>query len=755
MSSFLLLSCLPLLCSIVLLVGSDCTSKKFLILHDFQHCAGLECVDRSSYARAVSKIFDYAKFHGYQYRSLIVNDICFSQRSHLHFSWRKVFTLFSLLSEDTHDTKNSFDYVVYFDSSSYFIENSTVPLCDLLGQSNQLADIYLDQGEAERVEDEREDIVSKFSAGFQIWKNSEKNKELLYQWLFSTKTIHSLKEFAVSYPFEAATLFPVIEEVSKVSHSIQLLTLPSGRDKTRKDGSPSNNPFISRILFESLSSLSLDEVETDDYQLDSESTSTSDTYNIPERAYRLFDIYPDSSFNVTIPLTKLNGQSTGYTFYTHFEHYDPSVAVIPLSYLNDAINCQEEYDENACYEILNLPSLAENLREKQILEYREQLLLLEYDTLKVKSKELLQSSENYEFSPRAIVTIVVEHSFGLNISMKYWITAIEANIIQEIHLWDYCQKDKCRQLLLSFVNPSKGIFIRTRFTVRYGLMDFYDYYIEHGQDHPNDVLIKSNENIIFIDIFKLSYFISVLQGTDEIEEPELILFANIVNNDITAYYQQELWNILPKRGLSELHDQQYDEWNGQFIYPETEVSQRATSFVGKSATIHRYFIQNWESIIRPSSAFVTVPSSSSSTSSLPFPVRQTNDFKVLRNFQFLRQKQKPSSLFLDPVYYLPENVTLSAEFSTDFFGMQASSWAKLVPEVGRDDSYHLTVTLRKVGILKNSLLSNFLVSQLSSTWIESQEDEVTANEILKQYEKIYEKYMEKHLNDIFTSEIIT
>jgi hypothetical protein len=348
--------------------------------------------------------------------------------------------------------------------------------------------------------------------------------------------------------------------------------------------------------------------------------------------------------------------------------------------------------------------------------------------------------------------------------MKYWNNALDHNIVQEVHLWDYCKNASDRDFLYSLSNPTKGIFIRTKYTNRLAWTDYYRYYGEYGKRHPNDIIIKCDDDITFVDIFKLPYFISVLQR-EETDESVIdgVLFANIINNGVAAHYQQTLWNILPKaaideeikvtatksRILAEENRFKASDIDGEMEYPIDGQCGSLWSSGRKATIVHNYFIKNWESIIRPHR--------STTSSSLIYPLRQTNDTCLsVESFQQKQQQPEmerknktkfPLSEYASSgssVYYIPEIIPILTRFSINFFGIKASNWFKL-NHVGIDDELHITVSLVQNSILRNFLTSNFFVSHLS---FGEQNEKMDILELLVKYNQIFDDYIKKYSKQV-------
>lgn len=119
----------------------------------------------------------------------------------------------------------------------------------------------------------------------------------------------------------------------------------------------------------------------------------------------------------------------------------------------------------------------------------------------------------------------------LSILKKYLDKLLEKQLIKEVHLWVYTtnnddvnymntiSKNDDRYKLLIPKNPNK----------KWGY--YYNYYY-NMYTNENDVIIKCDDDIVYIDINKFENFIQNMN-------PTCINFPNIVNNDVCAYYQQQ------------------------------------------------------------------------------------------------------------------------------------------------------------------------------------------------------------------------
>ena len=175
--------------------------------------------------------------------------------------------------------------------------------------------------------------------------------------------------------------------------------------------------------------------------------------------------------------------------------------------------------------------------------------------------------------------------------------------------------------------------------------NYYNYY-----DDPifkNDIIIKSDDDIVFIDLYKLPKFINFIKNNDYD-----LVSANVINNGVAAYYQQNKYNLIPKNII----DLEYprDGWCGTLW--ESGI---------KAETLHNYFINNYEK-------------------------------------------------FLD-YEYNNETIPINTRFSINFFGYKGKNWHKIKPPNNDnfDDEYNLTVNFVKNRQFKNILYSDLYVSHLS------------------------------------------
>jgi len=103
-------------------------------------------------------------------------------------------------------------------------------------------------------------------------------------------------------------------------------------------------------------------------------------------------------------------------------------------------------------------------------------------------------------------------------------------------------------------------------------------YYEH-YDHPryhDAVILKCDDDIVFIDLQKLPTFVHYIRNADHD-----LVFANTINNGVSAYFQQSKYGLIP-RTLMELE------------YPEGGLEGSLWASGKKAEALHDYFIANHE-----------------------------------------------------------------------------------------------------------------------------------------------------------------
>jgi hypothetical protein len=107
--------------------------------------------------------------------------------------------------------------------------------------------------------------------------------------------------------------------------------------------------------------------------------------------------------------------------------------------------------------------------------------------------------------------------------------------------------------------------------------NYYNYY--NDTQFENDIIIKCDDDIVFIDLYKLPKFIDFIKNNDY----DLVL-ANTINNGVSAYFQQNKYNLISK----EIMDLEY---------PPNGLCGSLWESGTKAEVLHNYFIQNYKKFL--------------------------------------------------------------------------------------------------------------------------------------------------------------
>jgi hypothetical protein len=681
----------------------QCWKSKFLILQDFQQFSERKPDIEINFPHnlrelAISNVFHYAEYHGYDYRLLSIDRLDFFARTGLYKSWSKVFALYNAMKANQGEGISFpfFDYVVYIDSSNYLIEMPQMSLDEQLRTWNPLVNIYLSYYETSLSPlagiDQIPQITEVIGSGFQIWKNTAKNQDLLRKWLLITKLLPEIRSLKTSFPYEANALLSfVVPYLTNCSHFISFQKIP-----TFPHSSSSSSSLFSTFEINSLSisqRLTLrDRLISSCYLLLTLPSKLGSSFHCPSSSLTI----QQPSLHRLIQQKVFNLKNNDYHLYQttpDFSLFSPATNLQLLDVINQHINSLTHQPENG-----------------------------------EDSRQLTETSEavsGHFYSSKTIVTLIVSGIRQVELALKYWNTALHHNIIQEIHIWHLSSDVLLHQHLVT-QGLLPGITVYSRYPLSFQETDYYDFYIEYSKYHDNDIIIKCDDNIVFLFIFKLPYFV------DLVRENSGLLLPNTLLDDNMRFHQQATWNIFP---LSLINTTTH-------IDPDvadelTHVHEEKTRSLLNS---YFYFLKNWKEIIRPS----LVPSLSYlSPSTLVSPVRRTNDMTLLQDFFNDRKFKNPSSTAVKPsdsVYYLPELLHLSPHMSPSFFGVKASNWVNQISSVSLSNKSEPTSYL---------LTSNFLICKLHSSQISTSLSIPILLLLTNLYSKLSDSYLQQHMNDDF------
>lgn len=194
--------------------------------------------------------------------------------------------------------------------------------------------------------------------------------------------------------------------------------------------------------------------------------------------------------------------------------------------------------------------------------------------------------------------------------------------------------------------------------------NYYNYY--NDKKFENDIIIKCDDDIVFIDLYKLPKFIDFIKNNDYD-----LVFANTINNGVSAYFQQNKYNLIPK----EIMDLEY---------PHGGLCGSLWESGKKAEILHSYFIENYKK-------------------------------------------------FLD-YDYNNEIIPINTRFSINFFGYKGKNWHK-IKDCYFSDEYNLTVDYVSNRQFNNILYSDFYVSHLS--FFKQNETGINLDKLIDNYNELY------------------
>ena len=130
-----------------------------------------------------------------------------------------------------------------------------------------------------------------------------------------------------------------------------------------------------------------------------------------------------------------------------------------------------------------------------------------------------------------ILTIFAGRKYYLEILFKYLDILIDYDKLHEVHLWNYTRSDT-DNVWLKGLNKNKYIIYEPKNKNGWQWEEYYDYYCNQAEYNENDIIIKCDDDIVFIDIECFDDFINQI-------DDKHIYFPNIVNNDVCAYIQSK------------------------------------------------------------------------------------------------------------------------------------------------------------------------------------------------------------------------
>ena len=133
---------------------------------------------------------------------------------------------------------------------------------------------------------------------------------------------------------------------------------------------------------------------------------------------------------------------------------------------------------------------------------------------------------------KTILSIFAGRYKYLSILKNYLDFLLNKEILTEVHLWNFARQDTDYVYVISIADNDKRykLFTPNKESIQKNWNQWAEYYDYYMNCDDFDILIKCDDDIVFIDVDKMQEFIY------EIKDDSLY-FPNIVNNDVCAYIQ--------------------------------------------------------------------------------------------------------------------------------------------------------------------------------------------------------------------------
>jgi hypothetical protein len=175
-----------------------------------------------------------------------------------------------------------------------------------------------------------------------------------------------------------------------------------------------------------------------------------------------------------------------------------------------------------------------------------------------------------EMKPSVYITCFAGRKHNMEILTRYIDHLIDIGSVDEFHMWDFTRNEDDAQYLESLENKKNYKLFKPKMKTEWS--EYYLYYAQLTLK-PNDVIIKLDDDILYIDTEQFDSFIHKRRmHTDNI-----IMFPNIINNGVCAHLQHK-HNIMP------------------FYLPYYSYSSLVSGRFAQE--VHEYFVKNHKNVIQ-------------------------------------------------------------------------------------------------------------------------------------------------------------
>jgi len=127
----------------------------------------------------------------------------------------------------------------------------------------------------------------------------------------------------------------------------------------------------------------------------------------------------------------------------------------------------------------------------------------------------------------------------MSLQAKYMNTLLEQNLVDEWHIWDFARTSHDKKYIYSLENHPKIQVLNKSthiFTLNEDYEKFYSFYRDNYSSTSNTVLIKQDDDIVYMDLKEFENFVLFRINNKEL----FLVSANIINNGVCAGIQQKV-----------------------------------------------------------------------------------------------------------------------------------------------------------------------------------------------------------------------
>jgi hypothetical protein len=246
-------------------------------------------------------------------------------------------------------------------------------------------------------------MVLSFFSGFQIWKNTKKNKGLLKKWMLVTKLVENAAPLKTTFPYETDSLTKdVVPIFDKVIHYLCFSVLPAfsrlsleqqqnhQRQQQQQQWPNDHQPMKAQLSFVSYLSLPFSSsIDFFIYQLALNSSEqllpSSSSRTINESLLPTFDILPSvyqlyvsslsSVLNVSLPVVNLKNEEFNFSLTASYDNLN--VVSISAEFILDQLtkDCLLSFNEVNCWKILVFLRETDKTRRRELQDFHAQSMI--------------------------------------------------------------------------------------------------------------------------------------------------------------------------------------------------------------------------------------------------------------------------------------------------------------------------------------------------------------------------------------------